>query len=106
MQPELLRFCQSRTIQVEAWSPLMQGQITSVPAIQELAKQHGKTPAQIVLRWDLQHGVVTIPKSARPERIVENSGVFDFELSVEEMNQLDALDQGKRFGPDPANFNF
>ena len=106
VQPELLRFCHSRKIQVEAWSPLMQGQITSVPAILELAKQHGKSPAQIVLRWDLQHGVVTIPKSARPERIAENTAIFDFELSAEEMNQLNALDQGKRFGPDPANFNF
>ena len=106
VQPKLLRYCQSRKIQVEAWSPLMQGHVATVPALQELAKRHGKSPAQIVLRWDLQHGVVTIPKSARPERIAENTGIFDFELSAEDMNQLDALDQGKRFGPDPANFNF
>ena len=106
VQPQLLHFCQSRKIQVEAWSPLMQGHVATVPAIQELAKQHRKTPAQIVPRWDLQHGVVTIPKSARPERIVENTGVFDFELSAAEMSQLDSLDQQKHLGPDPANFNF
>jgi diketogulonate reductase-like aldo/keto reductase len=106
VQPELLRFCQSRKIQVEAWSPLMQGHAVAVPAIQELAQKHGKTPAQIVLRWDLQHGVVTIPKSVHPERIAENMGIFDFELSAEEMSQLDALNEGRRFGPDPANFNF
>lgn len=106
VQPELLRFCQSHKIQVEAWSPLMQGQVVTVPALQELAKQYGKTPAQIVLRWDLQHGVVTIPKSSRPERIAENAGVFDFELSAADMNQLDSLDQRKHFGPDPANFSF
>jgi len=80
VQPELRRFCQSRKIQVEAWSPLMQGHVAAVPAIQELAKRHGKSPAQIVLRWDLQHGVVTIPTSARPERIAENTGIFGVEL--------------------------
>ena len=106
VQPELLRYCQSRKIQVEAWSPLMQGHVVEVAEIQTLASKYRKTPAQIVLRWNLQHDVVTIPKSARPERIAENTGIFDFELSAEDMNQLDALDQGKRFGPDPANFNF
>ena len=106
VQPTLLRFCQSHRIMVEAWSPLMQGHVGTVPVVQELAKKHHKTPAQIVLRWDLQHGVVTIPKSSRPERIVENSQVFDFELTPAEMAALDALDKGKHFGPDPANFNF
>ncbi|HMP83099.1 MAG TPA: aldo/keto reductase [Verrucomicrobiota bacterium] len=106
VQPELLRFCQSRKIQVEAWSPLMQGHVVEVPEVQSLARKYQKTPAQIVLRWNLQHGVVTIPKSSRPERIVENAQVFDFELSPADMNQLDALDRQKRVGPDPANFNF
>jgi diketogulonate reductase-like aldo/keto reductase len=106
VQPELLRFCQSHKIVVEAWSPLMQGHVVTVSLINELAEKHRKTPAQIVLRWDLQHGVVTIPKSSRPERIEENSRVFDFELTSAEMDALDALNKSKHFGPDPANFNF
>lgn len=106
VQPKLLKFCQEHKIQVEAWSPLMQGEIITVPTVQELAKKYQKTPAQITLRWNLQHEVVTIPKSERPNRIAENAQIFDFELSQEDMNLLDALDQGKRVGPDPNNFNF
>lgn len=70
VQPELRRFCRERQIQVEAWSPLMQGQVTNVPALRELAQKHCRTPAQIVLRWNLQHKVVTIPKSSRPASLV------------------------------------
>jgi diketogulonate reductase-like aldo/keto reductase len=106
VQPELLRFCRSHQIQVEAWSPLMEGRIVTVQAVQMLAEKYGKTPAQIVLRWDLQHEVVTIPKSTRPDRIAENTRIFDFELSPEDMDVLDALDGGRRIGPDPANFDF
>ena len=105
-QPELLSFCQKNKIQVEAWSPLMQGQIVNVPVVQELAAKYNKTPAQIALRWNLQHDVVTIPKSVRPSRIAENAQIFDFELSQEDMNLLDTLDAGKRVGPDPDNFSF
>jgi diketogulonate reductase-like aldo/keto reductase len=75
------------------------------PVIQELADKYHKTPAQIVLRWDLQHEVVTIPKSATPGRIAENAKIFDFNLSTEDMQALDALDQGKRLGPDPDTFD-
>ena len=106
VQPELLQFCKDKKIQPEAWSPLMQGRIVSDPAVMKLAEKHNRTPAQIVLRWDLQHDVITIPKSVRPERIIENSQIFDFELSKEDMDMLDALDEGKRVGPDPHNFNF
>ena len=74
--------------------------------VQELAEKYHKTIAQIVLRWDLQHEVVTIPKSVNPNRIAENAQIFDFELSQEDMNVLDALDEGKRVGPDPDSFNF
>ena len=105
-QPELLDFCKANKIQVEAWSPLMQGQIVNVPIVQQLAKKYNKTPAQIALRWNLQHHVVTIPKSSRPSRIEENAQLFDFALSQEDMSQLDELNQGKRVGPDPDNFNF
>ena len=106
VQPEILKFCQTQKIQVEAWSPLMQGQIIDVEAAQKLAEKYRKTPAQIALRWDLQHNVVTIPKSTRPNRIKENAQIFDFELSQAEMDMLDTLDQGKHIGPNPANFNF
>jgi diketogulonate reductase-like aldo/keto reductase len=106
VQPELLTFCKTHKIQVEAWSPLIQGKIVTVPEAQSLAEQYHKTPAQIVLRWDLQHEVVTIPKSTHRNRIAENSQLFDFELLQEDMNVLDALDVGKRNGPDPDNFNF
>jgi diketogulonate reductase-like aldo/keto reductase len=84
----------------------MQGEVVNVPLIRELAEKYGKTPAQIVLRWDLQHGVVTIPKSVKKERILENAAVFDFELSAEDMTKLDALNRNHRFGPDPDNFDF
>ena len=106
VQPELSRFCQSHKIQVEAWSPLMKGQIINEQAVQKLAEKYHKTPTQIALRWDLQHEVVTIPKSTHSNRIAENAQIFDFELSQEDMKVLDALDQGKRVGPDPDNFNF
>ena len=106
VQPELLKFCKSHQIQVEAWSPLVAGQIVNDPTAQKLAEKYGKTPAQIALRWDLQHEVVTIPKSIHANRIAENSQIFDFELSEADMNVLDALDEGKRVGPDPYNFNF
>lgn len=106
VQPELLQFCEEHHIRVEAWSPLMKGEVVNVPAIQELASKHNKTPAQITLRWNVQHGVVTIPKSVNPERIAENAGIFDFELTSEDMAVLDRLDKNSRIGPDPDNFSF
>jgi methylglyoxal/glyoxal reductase len=106
VQPELLKFCQNNKIQMEAWSPLMQGHIVSDITIQNIAEKYNKTPAQIALRWDLQHEVVTIPKSITPARIVENTQIFDFELSQADMDMIDTLDQNKHFGSDPANFNF
>ncbi|HYF77224.1 MAG TPA: aldo/keto reductase [Symbiobacteriaceae bacterium] len=99
-QKKLLAFCKARGIQLEAWSPLMRGNL-DLPLLVQLAAQYGKTPAQIVLRWDLQHGVVTIPKSVREERIKLNADVFDFTLSQADMDAIDGLNQDKRFGPDP-----
>ncbi|MGD8190427.1 aldo/keto reductase [Brevibacillus ginsengisoli] len=104
-QQELLAFCKENQIQLEAWSPLMQGNLDQ-PLLQELAHKYGKSPAQIVLRWDLQNGVVTIPKSITESRIMENANLFDFELSAEDMEKISALNQNKRFGPDPDNFDF
>ncbi len=106
VQPNLLAFCQNRQIQLEAWAPLVKGEIIKEPVAQKLAKHYGKTPAQIALRWDLQHEVVTIPKSIRPQRIAENADIFDFELTDGEMEELDALDEGRRTGPNPYNFSF
>lgn len=106
VQPELVKFCKDLDIQVEAWSPLMQGHIVSVPEVQKIAEKYNKSAVQIALRWNLQHQVITIPKSITPERILENTQVFDFKLSQTEMDLLDSLDRGKRFGPDPDNFNF
>lgn len=102
-QQELLAFCKENRIQLEAWSPLMQGHL-DLPLLTELAQKYQKTPAQIILRWDLQHEIVTIPKSITPHRIEENSNVFDFELSPEDMAKMDRLNENKRFGPDPDVF--
>ncbi len=106
LQPALLNFCKEHQIQLEAWSPLMKGEVFSVPEIKDLAEKYHKTPVQIVLRWDIQHGVVTIPKSSRQDRIIANAQLFDFELSDGDMALLDTLDRGQRIGPDPNNFNF
>ncbi|MBO8163492.1 MAG: aldo/keto reductase [Brevibacillus sp.] len=104
-QQPLLSFCREHRIQLEAWSPLMQGNLDQ-PLLDRLADKYGKTPAQIVLRWDLQNEVVTIPKSVTEQRIRENADIFDFTLSDEDMAQISALNQNKRFGPDPDNFDF
>jgi 2,5-diketo-D-gluconate reductase A len=88
----------------EAWSPLGQGLELEDPAIVEIASAHGKTPAQTIIRWHIQIGNVVIPKSATPERIVENFEVFDFQLGDDEMDALDALDAGTRIGPEPNTF--
>ncbi|WP_437396010.1 aldo/keto reductase [Flagellimonas lutimaris] len=106
VQQDLIDFCNSKGIQYEAWSPMMQGNIFDLDIMKDLAAKYNKTIAQIVLRWDLQKGVVTIPKSSKKERIIANSDLFDFELSEEDVQLLDGLDKGKRFGPDPDNFDF
>lgn len=105
-QNELLEFCKAEGIQLEAWSPLKQGELLSEPTIVEIAEKHGKSPAQIILRWDLQNEVVTIPKSIKEHRIVENADVFNFELSAEDMDRLNSLNKDERVGPDPDNFDF
>ena len=106
VQQELIDFCTKNTIQYEAWSPMMQGRIFEMQEFKELSEKYGKTAAQIVLRWDLQKGVVTIPKSSKKERIVANANIFDFHLEEEDVKLLDAMHRGQRFGPDPDNFDF
>lgn len=105
-QIDLKAFCQQNGIQLEAWSPLMQGQLLDNPILQEIANKHNKSIAQVIIRWDLQNRVVTIPKSIREHRIIENSNVFDFELTREEMERINELNQNLRVGPDPDNFDF
>ena len=106
VQQELLEFCKSHSIQYEAWSPLMQGKIFELALLQQLAEKYGKSIAQIALRWNLQKGVITIPKSVKQERIAANADLFDFEIAAEDMQAIDGLDQNQRVGPDPDNFNF
>jgi methylglyoxal/glyoxal reductase len=105
-QVPLRDFCQSQGIQFEAWSPLMQGQLLDNPVLKEIADRHNKSVTQVILRWDLQNGIVTIPKSTKEHRIVENVSVFDFELTQEEMERIDGLNQNLRVGPDPDHFDF
>jgi diketogulonate reductase-like aldo/keto reductase len=105
-QKEVLAFCNENGIQLEAWSPLMQGQLLVHPVLEEIAMKYKKSIAQVILRWDLQNGVVTIPKSTKELRIVENSTIFNFELSNEDMERIDELNQNHRVGPDPDNIDF
>ncbi|MEF7565588.1 aldo/keto reductase [Bacillus infantis] len=105
-QQELKAFCRENGIQLEAWSPLMQGQLLDNEIIAAIAEKHGKSAAQVILRWDLQNGVITIPKSTKEHRIAANASIFDFELSSDEMEQISSLNQNLRVGPDPDHFDF
>ncbi|MFE7462374.1 aldo/keto reductase [Nocardiopsis terrae] len=104
-QEELRAFDAEHNIATEAWSPLGRGEFLDHPLITELAEAHGRTPAQILLRWHVQLGNVVIPKSVTPERIRSNFEVFDFELPDEEVARISALDEDRRFGPDPDGFD-
>ena len=101
VQAELHAFLRERGIVSEAWSPLMQGGFGDEPVIARIAEETGRSPAQVLVRWDLQHGVVTIPKSTTRSHIEANADVFGFELSDTQMQDLNALDEHHRFGPDP-----
>jgi diketogulonate reductase-like aldo/keto reductase len=101
VQPELLKFCCENQIQPEAWRPIMKGRVNEIGLLQELAEKYQKSPVQIVLRWDVQKGVVTIPKSVTPERIISNADIFDFEISAEDIALIDTLNRNARMGEDP-----
>ncbi|WP_096185939.1 aldo/keto reductase [Evansella halocellulosilytica] len=103
-QEELHRYCKKHNIQLEAWSPLMRGRMFGTPLLVELSKKYRKTEAQILLRWDLQNHVVTIPKSVTPSRIKENAEIFDFKLSEEDVERLQRCNENKRFGSDPSKY--
>ena len=104
VQPELLRFCRAHRIQHQGWSPLIVGRVDEVPEIARIGEAHARTAFQVAIRWALQHGSVTIPKSVKRERMVENADVFSFELTPEEMRAIDRLDRNERIGPDPEHF--
>ncbi|NCY15387.1 MAG: aldo/keto reductase [Actinobacteria bacterium] len=115
-QVELHPYFQQRTLRsfhdlhgilTEAWSPIARGRVAQDPTILGIAEAHGRTPAQVTLRWELQHGIVVIPKTVTPERIVSNLAVFDFELDDAQMAAIDALDNPLegRMGPNPNEFD-
>ncbi|WP_293928891.1 aldo/keto reductase [Metasolibacillus sp.] len=105
-QQALRAFCAEQHIAVTAWSPLGRGGVLTDETIQQIAEKYGKSSAQVVLRWHLQHDILIIPKSVKAQRIEENAQIFDFELTAQDMQTLDALNQNKRFGQDPDNFKF
>lgn len=100
-QKELHSYCNKEGIQLEAWSPLKQGQLLNDPVLQDIAHKYNKSVAQIILRWDLQNRVITIPKSVKEHRIIENSNIFDFELSVEDIDKINGLNKDSRVGSHP-----
>ncbi|WP_436376587.1 aldo/keto reductase [Cytobacillus sp. BC1816] len=105
-QAELRDFCKKQDIQIEAWSPLAQGELLENAVLKEISQKYSKSVAQVILRWDLQNEIVTIPKSVKEHRIIENADVFDFELSSEDMDKISGLNENRRVGPDPDNFDF
>jgi diketogulonate reductase-like aldo/keto reductase len=106
LQQDALRaFHQEHAIVTEAWSPLAQGQLLDEPALTRIADKHGKTPAQVVLRWHIELGNVVIPKSVTPSRIRENLDLFDFGLDAEDLEAIRGLNRDERIGPDPDQFN-
>jgi diketogulonate reductase-like aldo/keto reductase len=105
-QNELKEFCAKHNIFVEAWGPLEQGgDVLKDPVVEKIAEEHGKTPAQVVLRWHLQNNTIVIPKSVTPSRIEENINVFDFELSLEQMDAINKLNINRRKGRVPSEMN-
>jgi len=115
-QIELHPYLQNRSVKAwgenhgivtEAWSPIAQGAVVDDPAIAEIADRHGRTAAQVVLRWHIQKGNVVFPKSSNPQRMRENFEIFDFDLSVEDLASIDGLDRGEagRTGPHPDTFD-
>jgi len=105
-QPELRTFLQENGVTMQAWAPIMRGGVNHVPELGQIARAHRKTPAQVSIRWILQHGVTTIPKSVHESRIAENADVYDFELTEREMAVIDGLDRGERVGRHPNSFGW
>jgi len=105
-QKALREFCLQYDIAVEAWAPLLRTRVFKEKTIKRLSEKYCKTPAQIILRWDIQEGIITIPKSTHEERIEENFSIFDFELSEEDMECMRSIDKNKRYFRDPDGHGF
>ncbi|MFB7159589.1 aldo/keto reductase [Lysinibacillus sp. NPDC056232] len=105
-QTEVRSFCEEHNIQMEAWAPLMQGGLLENETISTIAEKYGKSNPQVILRWDIQNGIVTIPKSVRKERMIQNADIFDFTLTDEEMAIINAMNLDQRVGPNPDEFDF
>ncbi len=103
-QEELRAWHADHGVVTEAWSPIAQGAVLDDGTVETVAAHHDRTPAQTVLRWQIQLGNVVFPKSVTPERIRENFEIFDFELSEDDMAAIARLDRGERTGPDPSTF--
>ena len=101
---DLLETCRAKGVVLQSYTPLVRGKKFDDPRIQKLCAKYGKTPAQIILRWNLQLGVSTIPKSSNPKRIEENFNIFDFEIAEEDMTILCRMDEGYRVVDDPMSF--
>ena len=99
-QNELLAFAKKCGIQLEAWRPIMMGEVLDIPILSEIGASHNKTPVQVALRWLIQRGVSVIPKSVTPGRIAQNIDLFDFELSASQMITIEGLNQDRRLGED------
>lgn len=104
-QKELRAYLEAQKIVAQSWSPLMNGQILEDEVVKEIANELGKTPAQVIIRWNIDENIVVIPKSVTPSRIEENLNVFDFELSEDQLSRLNALNKDERIGPDPEVFS-
>ncbi|MBG9210458.1 MULTISPECIES: aldo/keto reductase [Mammaliicoccus] len=104
-QKELRAYLEAQKIVAQSWSPLMNGQILEDEVVKEIANELGKTPAQVIIRWNIDEKIVVIPKSVTPSRIEENLNVFDFELSEDQLSRLNALNKDERIGPDPEVFS-
>ena len=102
-QPLIASFCRSENIQLTGYCPLAKGRRFDEPVLADIAEQHGKSPAQVMIRWALQKRQAVIPKSSNPKRIVQNADIFDFQIGVDEMVRLDGLDDDSRYCPDPLS---
>jgi len=105
-QFDLREYCAEKGIAVTSWSPLARGGLLDEPTLKRISGKYGKSPAQIIIRWHLQHDLIVIPKSITPVRIEENFDVFDFELSFEDIKNIDSLNLNERIGKNPDNFDF
>ena len=105
-QQALRDFCEKHDIKVQAWSPLMQGKLLTDPVVKDIAEKHQKTPAQVILRWDIQQDILLVVKSVHEQRMKSNADVFNFELDSADMTRLNQLNEALRVGPNPDEFDF